>query len=88
MPISFDDSPWDSGFLALKQSLDIGCNAEAERGLLIKLLDRFSSKHPQPHMTHYSGTLGKYYFKWAQHTEFVTYFLFCVDLSINELLNL
>ena len=47
-------------FLALKQSLNKWRDAEAERALLIKLLDRFGLKHPQPDATYYSGTLGKY----------------------------
>ena len=64
-------------FLALKQSIDIGRDAEAERALLIKLLDRFGSKYPQPDATHYSGALGKHYLKWEQHNEFLTYTLFC-----------
>lgn len=68
-------------FLALKQSLDIGRDADAERALLINLLDHFGSKHPKPDATHYSGTLGKYYLKWEQHKEFVTYTLFCEGLS-------
>ncbi len=68
-------------FLALKQSVDIGLDAEAKRALLIQLLDRFGSKHPQPDATHCSGPLGKRYLKWEQHTEFVTYTLFCEGLS-------
>ena len=67
-------------FLALKQYLDIGRDADAECALLINLLDRFGSKHPQPDATHYSGTLGKYYLKWEQHAEFVTYTRFCEGL--------
>ena len=67
--------------MALKQSPDIGRDADADRALLINLLSRFGSKHPQPDATHYSGTLGKYYLKWEQHTEFVTYTLFCEGLS-------
>ena len=48
---------------------------------MINLLDRFGSKHPKPDATHYSGALGKYYLKWEQHKEFVTYTLFCEGLS-------
>ena len=47
-------------FMALKQSLDVGRDVDAERALLINLLDRFGSKHPQPNATHYSGTLGNF----------------------------
>ena len=43
-------------FLALKKSLDIGRDADAERALLTNISDRFVSKHPQPDATHYSGT--------------------------------
>ena len=68
-------------FLALKQSTEVGRDADADRALLIKLLDRFGAKHPQPEATHYSGALGKHYLKWEQHTEFVTYTLFCDGLS-------
>ena len=68
-------------FLALKQSTEVGRDADADRALLIKLLDRFGAKHPQPEATHYSGALGKHYLKWEQHTEFVTYTLFRDGLS-------
>ena len=40
-------------FLALKQPLDIGREADAERVLLINLLDLFGSKHPKPDATNY-----------------------------------
>ena len=39
-------------FLALKQSVDIGLDADAERTLLHNLLHRFGSKHPKPDATH------------------------------------
>lgn len=68
-------------FLALKQSTEVGRDADADRALLTKLLDRFGAKHPQPEATHYSGALGKHYLKWEQHTEFVTYTLFRDGLS-------
>ena len=49
---------------------------------MIKLLDRFGSKYPQPDATHYSGALGKHYLKWEKHNEFFTYTLFWESLSV------
>ncbi|MGB7241079.1 MAG: DUF3422 domain-containing protein [Sulfitobacter sp.] len=43
---------------------------------LIALLDRHGAPHPQPGATHYYGQIGKYWLKWEQHTEFVTYTAF------------
>jgi len=47
-----------------------------DRDHLVALLDRHGAAHPAPDATHYSGQLGKYFLKWEQHTEFVTYTAF------------
>lgn len=44
---------------------------------LIELLDRYGVSHPTPGATHHSATLGRYQLKWEQHTEFVSYMLYC-----------
>ena len=70
-------APCRAAYLAIKQPSDA---ANRDRGAdwahLIDLLDRFGATHPKPGATHYFGDLGKYKFKWEQHTEFVTYTIF------------
>ncbi|MBT8153692.1 DUF3422 domain-containing protein [Epibacterium ulvae] len=44
---------------------------------LVALLDRHGEPHPTPGATHHSATLGRYHLKWEQHTEFVSYMLYC-----------
>ncbi len=52
-----------------------------DRGLdvdhLLALLDRHGQPHPKPGATHHSAELGRYKLKWEQHTEFVSYMLYC-----------
>lgn len=44
---------------------------------LVALLDRHGQPHPKPGATHHSARLGRYELKWEQHTEFVSYMLYC-----------
>lgn len=48
---------------------------------LVSLLDRHGEPHPKPGATHHSATLGRYQLKWEQHTEFVSYMLYCDGLG-------
>ncbi|MEX0283643.1 MAG: DUF3422 family protein, partial [Paracoccaceae bacterium] len=71
-------APSDVVFLALKQeSGAAGRNQDADRAHLCALLDRFGVPHPPPGATHYSGVVGRNTLKWEQHSEFVTYTMFC-----------
>lgn len=70
-------APCHAAYLAIKQP-DDAANRDRDRDWahLTDLLDRFGAKHPSPGATHFFGDLGKYKFKWEQHTEFVTYTIF------------
>ena len=68
-------------FLALKQISEQDFDRDADKGLLIKLLDSFGAPHPQLDAAHYLGDIGKYCLKWEKHTEFLTYTLFWAGLS-------
>lgn len=48
---------------------------------LTALLDKFGTPHPQQGVNHFFGPLGRFMFKWEQHTEFVTYTVFSPVLS-------
>ena len=48
---------------------------------LVALLDHYGAPHPGADATHYYGEMGKYWLKWEQHTEFVTYTVFSQDVS-------
>lgn len=70
-------APCSAAYVAIKQPEDA---VSRDRGLdlehLTALLDRHGAPHPQPGATHYYGQIGKYWLKWEQHTEFVTYTAF------------
>lgn len=69
--------PGQAVFLAIKQPAQAAKRDRSlDRAHLIGLLDRFGAQHPQPDATHYFGQIGKYFLKWEQHTEFVTYTAF------------
>ncbi len=69
--------PGQAVFLAIKQPREAAKRDRSlDRAHLIALLDRFGAQHPQPDATHYFGQIGKYFLKWEQHTEFVTYTAF------------
>lgn len=68
------EAPCRAAYLAIKQPKDAAKrDREADRAHLIRLLDRFGAKHPQPGATHYFGDIGRHKLKWESHTEFVTY---------------
>ncbi|MDJ0824548.1 MAG: DUF3422 domain-containing protein [Rhodobacter sp.] len=70
-------APCHAAYLAIKQPQEAANrDRDADWAHLTDLLDRFGAKHPQPGATHYFGDLGRYKFKWEQHTEFVSYTIF------------
>lgn len=75
-------APSTAVFLAIKQPNDA---AARDKGLdrlhLIKLLEHYGAPLPDASATHYYGEMGKYWLKWEQHTEFVTYTVFYEGLS-------
>ena len=74
-------APCTAVYLAIKQPEDAASRDRGkDRAHLIALLDRYGAPHPQPGATHYFGTLGRYWLKWEQHTEFVTYTAFTENL--------
>ena len=67
-------APASAVFLAIKQPQNAAVrDTEADLTHLIKLLDHYGAPRPDPHATHYYGQMGKFWLKWEQHTEFVTY---------------
>jgi len=75
-------APSTAVFLAIKQPED-AANREKSADLahLIALLDHYGAPRPDPNATHYYGEMGKYWLKWEQHTELVTYTVFRQDIS-------
>ena len=77
-PFPSMEAPCSAAYIAIKQPNDA---VSRDRGLdvehLTALLDRYGAQHPQPGATHYYGQIGKHWLKWEQHTEFVTYTVFC-----------
>lgn len=76
-------APCRAAYMAIKQP-EMAANRDRGKDLehLFKLLDRHGAPHPQPGATHYYGQIGKYWLKWEQHTEFVTYTVF--SEGVNE----
>jgi len=76
-PFPFMHAPCSAAYVAFKQP-EMAANRDRARDVahLIELLDRHGAPHPQPGATHYYGQLGRYWLKWEQHTEFVTYTIF------------
>ncbi|MEC9197465.1 MAG: DUF3422 domain-containing protein [Pseudomonadota bacterium] len=75
-------APCRAIFLAVKHPVDAASrDKDADRKHLCALLDRHGASHPNPDATHWSGQIGKYYLKWEQHTEFVTYTVFMEGLG-------
>ena len=75
-------TPSSAVFLAIKQPED-AANRDKAQDLahLTALLDHYGAPRPDSAATHYYGQLGKYWLKWEQHTELVTYTVFRDDLS-------
>lgn len=75
-------APSTAVFLAIKQPED-AANRSKTQDLehLAALLDHYGAPRPDPSATHYYGEMGKYWLKWEQHTELVTYTVFRKDIS-------
>ena len=69
-------------FLAIKQPEDAANrDKSADLAHLVALLDHYGAPRPDSNATHYYGEMGKYWLKWEQHTELVTYTVFRTDMS-------
>lgn len=75
-------APATAVFLAIKHPQGAASRDKA-RDLehLVTLLDHYGAPRPDANATHYYGEMGKYWLKWEQHTELVTYTVFRNDLS-------
>ena len=75
-------APSTAVFLAIKQPHDAaGRDKSLDLTHLTQLLEHYGAPQPAPDATHYYGEMGKYWLKWEQHTEFVTYTVFRGGLS-------
>lgn len=73
-------APSTAVFLAIKQPEDAANRDKgADLAHLIALLDHYGAPRPDANATHYYGEMGKYWLKWEQHTELVTYTVFRDD---------
>ena len=76
-PFPSTEAPATAVYLAIKQSENASSrDRDLDRAHLLALLDRYGADHPAPEATHFYGQIGKYWLKWEQHTEFVTYTAF------------
>lgn len=76
-PFPSMSAPCSAVYIAIKQPNDaVSRDRGDDLAHLTALLDRHGAAHPQPNATHYYGQIGKYWLKWEQHTEFVTYTAF------------
>ncbi len=75
--------PATAVFLAIRQPHDAsGRDKTLDLAHLAQLLAHYGAPLPDPQATHYYGEMGKYWLKWEQHTEFVTYTVFRDGLSV------
>ena len=75
-------APTTAVFLAIKQPEDAAHRDKAEDvAHLTALLDHYGAPRPDRDATHYYGQMGKYWLKWEQHTELVTYTVFRDDVG-------
>ncbi|WP_432816977.1 DUF3422 family protein [Sulfitobacter sp. JB4-11] len=75
-------APSTAVFLAIKQPEDAANrDKSADLAHLIALLDHYGAPRPDAEATHYYGEMGKYWLKWEQHTELVTYTVFRKDMG-------
>ncbi len=73
-PFPVAQVPCTVAFLAIKKpGTSQGGDRQDDIAHLINLLDRHGAPNPQPDATHYAGQIGRYWLKWEQHTEFVTF---------------
>jgi uncharacterized membrane-anchored protein len=69
-------------FLAIKQPEDAASrDKQQDLAHLIALLDHYGAPRPDAQATHYYGEMGKFWIKWEQHTELVTYTVFRNDMG-------
>ncbi|WP_298912937.1 DUF3422 domain-containing protein [uncultured Roseobacter sp.] len=81
-PFPSMNAPCSAVYIAIKQPNDaVSRDRALDLAHLTELLDRHGAPHPQPGATHYYGQIGKYWLKWEQHTEFVTYTAFAEGVS-------
>ncbi|MEM7519698.1 MAG: DUF3422 domain-containing protein [Pseudomonadota bacterium] len=72
--------PSSAVFMAIKKPEDAANrDRAADLAHLIALLDHYGAPRPDPEATHYYGEMGKYWLKWEQHTELVTYTVFSTN---------
>ena len=70
-------APSTAVFLAIKQPEDAASrDTSLDMAHLVGLLDHYGAPRPDADATHYYGEMGKFWLKWEQHTEFVTYTVF------------
>ncbi len=75
-------APSTAVFLGIKQPDDAANrDKSADLAHLIALLDHYGAPRPDANATHYYGEMGKYWLKWEQHTELVTYTVFRDDMG-------
>ena len=81
-PFPSIQAPATAVFLAIKQPEDAAHRDKREDlAHLIALLDHYGAPRPDAEATHYYGEMGKYWLKWEQHTEFVTYTVFRSEMG-------
>ncbi len=81
-PFPVASAPCTVVFLAIKKpEAAVARDRDRDMAHLIDLLDRHGAQHPQPGATHYAGQIGRYWLKWEQHTEFVTYTAIAQNVS-------
>ncbi|MQQ07594.1 DUF3422 family protein [Epibacterium sp. SM1979] len=65
-------------YFAVKQPTEaVARDRSKDLAHLTALLDRHGEPHPALGATHHSAKIGRYNLKWEQHTEFVSYMLYC-----------
>lgn len=70
-------APSSAVFLAIKKPENAaGRDKSLDLAHLVALLDHYGAPRPDAEATHYFGEMGKYWLKWEQHTEIVTYTVF------------
>ncbi|KIC42050.1 hypothetical protein RA27_01185 [Ruegeria sp. ANG-R] len=81
-PFPVAAAPCTVVFLAIKKTEAAAArDRDLDMAHLIDLLNRHGALHPQPGATHYAGQIGRYWLKWEQHTEFVTYTAIAQNVS-------
>ncbi|MFW8592568.1 DUF3422 family protein [Cribrihabitans neustonicus] len=77
-PFPTMNCPCSVAYLAVKQPKEaVHRDRQQDLKHLIALLDRHGAPHPQPGATHHAAAIGRHMLKWEQHTEFVSYTVYC-----------